>query len=78
MAIEEQRKRRWNQVEQSAARMRNGEFPAHGHVYVVNSSEEKSVAVVIYGTRRMLAYLESGYNEMPVVALVIEESKGHT
>jgi hypothetical protein len=65
------RRNRWKQVEESASRMKNGELPEHGHVYVIDASPVQPQVTVIDGTRRMLAFLESGRTEMPIVAFLI-------
>ena len=64
------RNERWRQVEEYAARMMKGEFPRHGSTYFIGRLTGESPVTVIDGTRRMLAYLESGHTEMPVVVLV--------
>jgi len=64
---DENRRQRWNQMENSLERMKAGEFPPFAHAYLHPSLTGCEGLVVTGGTRRMLAYLELGLSEMPVV-----------
>jgi hypothetical protein len=64
---ETKRERRWSGVMQSMDRMKAGEFPQFAHAYLHPSLTDREGLIVIDGTRRMLAYLELGRAEMPVV-----------
>jgi hypothetical protein len=63
------RRKRWKAVQKYAEQMAHGQFPEHGHVYLHPSVTGEDNLVVIDGTRRMLAFLEAGYDEMPVVVV---------
>lgn len=66
------RRTRWARVQEYAERMRQGEFPPQGHVYVIDTSIENRPVTVIDGTRRMMAHLEAGMMEMRIIALVAQ------
>lgn len=61
------RQRRWKRMEKSLKRMKAGEFPQFAHAYLHPSLTRAEGLRLIDGTRRMLAYLELGRSEMPVV-----------
>ncbi|QDT48925.1 hypothetical protein Pan258_29720 [Symmachiella dynata] len=63
----EKRQQRWAVMRDSLERMKAGEFPQFAHAYLHPSLTGRSALTVIDGTRRMLAYLELGRSEMPVV-----------
>lgn len=63
----EKRQRRWNRMEEIKERMKAGEFPQFAHAYLHPSLTRAEDLMVIDGTRRMLAYLELGRSEMPVI-----------
>lgn len=60
---------RWKTVQKYAGWIKEGRFPQHGHVYLHPSVTGKDNLEVIDGTRRLLAYLEAGQMEMPVIIL---------
>lgn len=64
---DEKRRRRWKNMTKSLERMKEGEFPQFAHAYLHPSLTGIEDLTVIDGTRRMLAYLELGRSEMPVV-----------
>ena len=64
---DEKRRRRWSQMTETLERMKNGEFPQFAHTYLHPSLTRIKDLTAIDGTRRMLAYLELGRAEMPVV-----------
>lgn len=64
---DEKRQRRWSVMTKSMERMKAGEFPQFAHAYLHPSLTGSEGLMVIDGTRRMLAYLELGRAEMPVV-----------
>lgn len=63
----EKRRQRWDRMKQCLERMKSGEFPQFAHGYLHPSLTGQDGLMVIDGTRRMLAYLELGRDEMPVV-----------
>ena len=64
------RRSRWVGVQKIAERMKAGEFPQFAHAYLHPSlTDMEGQLMVIDGTRRMLAYLEFGRKEMPVVVI---------
>lgn len=65
--VSEKRKERWAVMIASMERMRGGEFPQFAHAYLDPSLTGLEGLMVIDGTRRMLAYLEMGLREMPIV-----------
>lgn len=64
---DEKRRQRWNKMRSSLERMKEGEFPQFAHAYLHPTLTDIESLTVIDGTRRMLAYLELGRAEMPVV-----------
>jgi hypothetical protein len=56
----ESRQRRWRDVLKSVERMRRGEFPQFGHVYLHPSLTRRDGLTVIDGTRRILAFAAFG------------------
>jgi hypothetical protein len=66
-----QKKRgRYQRISEYASRIGRGEYPDFGHVYLHPSLTGRENLEVIDGTRRLLAYLEAGQHEMPVVVLI--------
>jgi hypothetical protein len=63
----EKRQKRWKKMKKGLQRMQSGEFPQFAHAYLHPSLTGAGSLMVIDGTRRMLAYLELGLSEMPVV-----------
>ena len=66
----EKRQRRWEKMKEGLERMQAGEFPQFAHAYLHPSLTGAEGLTVIDGTRRMLAYLELGLSEMPVVVFL--------
>jgi hypothetical protein len=64
---DEKRKVRWKQMCENVERMKRGEFPQFAHAYLHPSLTGLDGLMVIDGSRRMLAYLEFGRVEMPVI-----------
>lgn len=64
---DEKRERRWRRVQEILRRMQDGEFPQFAHAYLHPSLTGLDDLMVIDGTRRMIAYLLLGRDEMPVV-----------
>ena len=64
---DERRRQRWLGVKRGVERMLKGEFPQFAHAYLHPSLTGRVGLTVIDGTRRMLAYLEIGRAEMPVI-----------
>jgi len=63
---DEKRERRWQRVQEILRRMQDGEFPQFAHAYLHPSLTGLDDLMVIDGTRRMIAYLLLGRDEMPV------------
>lgn len=63
---------RWKKVVQYADRLRNGDRPKNGPVYMHPSitSQIDGKLMAIDGTRRLMAYLEAGFDQVEVVVLL--------
>lgn len=72
----EKRQRRWKKTKEGLERMKAGEFPQFAHAYLHPSLTGVEGLTVIDGTRRMLAYLELGRSEMPVVVFRAVSNEG--
>jgi hypothetical protein len=65
--FDRRRQKRWKGMQKHLERMKQGEFPQFAHAYLHPSLTGTRGLTVIDGTRRMLAYLELGRNQMPIV-----------
>lgn len=69
---EQTRRGRWQDVLDSSARMRNGEYPSSGPVFIHPSlaTSHDGMLIPVDGARRLMGYLEAGHHEVGVIVLV--------